>query len=130
MPKREKRVLVVDDNRDVLDLLSKIFEDSNIKSVLADDGESALKLIKTEDLMVMYIDITLPGMSGIDLVKKIRKDNPIAFIFAMTGHTEKFDVFDCRHFGFDDYFEKPFEAKEIIKSAKEAFRKLKRWEHE
>ena len=129
MTKTKKSVLVVDDNEEVLELLRAILEDSNYKVFCSSSAEDALELLDYEHINVMYVDIALPGMSGIDFCKKVRQDNPIAFVLAITGYVEKFDVFDCRHFGFDDYFEKPFTPKDITLAAKEAFRKLKRWEH-
>ncbi len=130
MAKAVKRILVVDDEEPVLELMDDILTDAKFSVARARDADEAFEILHEEHIQVMFVDLNLPGVTGIDICKKVREDNPIAFIYAITGHIETFDVFDCRHFGFDDYFEKPFHPKDIVRAARDAFRKLKRWKHE
>ena len=130
MAKTEKLVLVIDDEEPVLELMEDILTDAKFKVLKARNSEEAFEIMHTQDVQVMFVDLNLPEVTGIDICKQIREDNPIAFIYAVTGHVDTFDVFDCRHFGFDDFFEKPFQPKDIVRAARDAFRKLKRWKHE
>ena len=57
--------------------------------------------------MVMFLDIKLPGMSGIELCKKIRIENQIGIIHAITGYSNIYGLLECRAAGFDDFFVKP-----------------------
>jgi len=86
-----------------------------------------MDILTQNHIKVMFLDIQLPGMTGLELCKKIRANNRIAVIYAMTGYTNLFQLDECREAGFDDYFSKPFEIMDIVKAAKEAFEKLDRW---
>ncbi|MCP4723865.1 MAG: response regulator [bacterium] len=130
MAKVEKRVLIVDDEIPVLDLMEDILTEAKFSVARASNAEETYSILHEEHIQVMFVDLNLPDVTGIDICKQLREDNPIAFIYAITGHIDTFDVFDCRHFGFDDFFEKPFSPKDIVRAAKDAFRKLKRWNHD
>ena len=82
---------------------------------------------KQRNIYVMFFDIKLPGMTGVELCRQVRKDNHIALIFAMTGYGGLFEPSDCREAGFDDCFAKPIRVEMILKVAREAFEKLDRW---
>ena len=83
-----------------------------------------------EDFQVMFLDLNLPGMSGEDLCKQIRKEQPFAIIYAVTGYTSTFEKADCRKAGFDDHFSKPVELKSLYKAAEDAFEKIERWKEQ
>jgi len=124
----QKKVLVVDDEYMIRDLFEKAFKDAGYKILLADSAESAIDILKKESIMVMFLDLNLPGMSGIDLCKKIRKDNPLGIIYALTGHVDLFSILECRRAGFDDFFTKPADIKLILAAAEQAFEKIDRWQ--
>ncbi len=123
----EKTILIVDDEAPIRKLLSKAFSQSGFNVVTAENGESALELLSGKSVQVMFLDLRLPGMNGIDLCREIRKDNPIACIYAMTGYGSLFELSDARDAGFDDYFMKPIDISMFIKTAEEAFGKIDRW---
>jgi CheY-like chemotaxis protein len=75
----------------------------------------------------MFLDLKLPGMSGIDLCKQIRKENQIAIIHALTGYSNFFGLLECRSAGFDDFFTKPAGLPVLLKTAEHAFEKIERW---
>jgi DNA-binding response OmpR family regulator len=75
----------------------------------------------------MFLDLKLPGMNGIELCRRIRKNNPIACIYSMTGFSSLFELADCRDAGFDDYFLKPIDLSIFMKTAEDAFEKISRW---
>ena len=129
MAKTEKKVLVVDDDEGLLELLNNILTEANFTVFTALDSGRAFEILEAEVIEVIFLDLCLPGESGIDICIKIRKDNAIAIIYAVTAFTDTFDAFDCRYYGFDDIFKKPFNNKEIIGAAKDAFKKLKRWKY-
>jgi len=95
----------------------------------AESAESALKLLENEKIHVMFLDLNLPGMNGIDLCIKIRKNMPMAIIHAITGYASLFELSDCRDAGFDDYFTKPVSIKTVLKVTDDAFVKLNRWKN-
>ena len=62
-----------------------------------------------------------------DLCKRIRKNNPVAVMYALTGYTGLFGLLECRLAGFDDFFAKPAALEMLLTSAKIAFEKIERW---
>ena len=123
----EKRILVVDDEESIRKLLDKAFAKSGYSVVQAESAERALEILESHNIQVMFFDLKLPGMNGIDLCRTVRKANPIACIYAMTGYGSLFELSDCRDAGFDDYYLKPINLDVFINTAKEAFSKLERW---
>jgi len=91
-------------------------------------AEKAIEILARESIMVMFLDLNLPGMSGIDLCRKIRKENQIAVINALTGFSNIYGLLECRGAGFDDFFIKPITLKALFKAAEDAFDKIERWQ--
>jgi len=124
----EKKILVVDDEVLILDLLREVFQSAGYTVLTAESGEEALKILQHESIMVMFLDIKLPGISGIELCKKIRVENQICIIHAMTGYNNIYGLLECRAAGFDDFFIKPVRMNLLKKAAQDAFDKLERWD--
>ncbi len=120
----EKKILVLDDEEPIQKLLNKAFSKKGYIVRTAGNAEEALELLKDEEFKVMFFDLNLPGMSGMDLCKKIRKKFPTATIFAVTGYASLFELADCRKAGFDDYFTKPIDLERLYKATKYAFEKI------
>jgi len=124
----EKKVLVVDDEALIIDLLKEALSSAGYIVLTAGSAEEAMEILRRESIMVMLLDINLPGMNGFDLCKTIRKKNTIGIIFAMTGYSNFYGLLDCRTVGFDDFFVKPIKIDVLLKSVQEAFERLDRWE--
>jgi DNA-binding response OmpR family regulator len=123
----EKKILVVDDEVSILDMMKEVFDSAGYKVFTAESAEDALKILKGETVLVMFLDIRLPGMSGVELCKKIRIENQIGIIHAFTGFSNIYGLLECRAAGFDDFFVKPVKLDVLLKAAQEAFEKLERW---
>ena len=123
----EKVILIVDDEEQILNMLKELFGGEGYKVLAAGSAEEALDLLRQESAMVMFLDLKLPGMSGIDLCKRIRKENQIAVIHALTGYSNFFGLLECRAAGFDDFFTKPAALPLLLKAAEQAFEKIERW---
>jgi DNA-binding response OmpR family regulator len=123
----EKKILIVDDEEVIRNMLQEFLSKNGYEVRLAESAETALDILKRESLMVMFLDLKLPSISGIELCKKIRKDNDVGIIYAFTGYTDLFGLIDCRRAGFDDYFTKPVKLELILQAAQDAFAKLERW---
>ncbi len=124
---KEKKILVVDDEVQVRDSFKLVFDQAGYKTFLADSGEDALEVLDKNNIQVMYLDLNLSGMNGLELCRRIRKKQPMAIIYAVTGYTSLFELHDCREAGFDDYFTKPIGSPILTATAKDAFEKLERW---
>jgi len=124
---REKMILVVDDEVSILTMLKEIFSSEGYTVLTAESAEEALKILEEESIRVMFFDLRLPAMSGIDLCWKIREKNQISIIYAFTGYSTYYGLLECRAAGFDDFFVKPVETKLLLQAAEDAFEKLERW---
>jgi DNA-binding response OmpR family regulator len=122
-----KKILVVDDEKAIISLLKQAFSRAGFEVRPAESAEEALKVLEQNDIAVMFLDLNLPGMNGMDLCKRIKKDKPMAIVFAVTGYASLFELVDCREAGFDDYFKKPVDMKILIKAANDAFERIDRW---
>ena len=119
----EKKILVLDDEESIQKLLDKAFSKKGYVVRTSGNAEEALEILKDEKFKVMFFDLNLPGMSGLDLCKKIRKKYPAATIFAVTAYASIFELADCRKAGFDDYFTKPIDFERLYKATEYAFEK-------
>ena len=123
----DKKILVVDDEVSILAMLKETLTSAGYKVRTAKNADEALKILKTETIMVMFVDLRLPGMNGIDLCWKIREKDKISIVYALTGYSTFYGLLECRAAGFDDFFVKPVASKLILKAVKDAFEKLGRW---
>lgn len=123
-----QKILIVDDEKEIREVLNEVFSYHGYEPVCASDAEEALKQL-TPDIQVMFLDLKLPGkMNGIALGREIRKQNPSACIFAMTGYATLYELADCRAAGFDDYFTKPVKMELLLMATRQGFDKVKRWQ--
>jgi len=121
------RILIVDDEESVRELFSGVFTDEDYEVIQAENGQQALEILKGDDIDVIFLDLKLFGMNGIDLCRQIRETKPISMIFAVTGWAPLFEIEECREAGFDDYFEKPLDMDILLDVVDDAFKKLNRW---
>jgi len=122
-----KKVIVVDDEPDIREMLEALFQTEGYQVHVFEDGETALPQIQMAGPCVLFFDLKLPSMSGLDLCREVRTFNSIAIIYAMTGYTSLFELSDCREAGFDDFFVKPISSSLFLRATKQAFEKLDRW---
>lgn len=123
----ERKILVVDDEPPILKLLSQVFTRAGYKVLTAERASDALTILENENIPVMFFDLNMPEMNGIELCKKIKKQKPMTIIYAITGFASLFELSECREAGFEDYFKKPVNVSTLLKKAESAFEKVKRW---
>jgi len=123
----ERKILIVDDDISVRTLFEEIFHDAEYTVKTAESASRALEILSEENLDVIFLDLKLFGMNGIDLCRQIRTTRPISIIYAITGWATLFDIEECREAGFDDYFTKPITLDTLFKAVDDAFEKLERW---
>lgn len=119
-----RKILVVDDEPDLREILRAFFEEFGFSVTAAPSGEEALHLLEQEAIPVMFLDLNLPGMDGLDLCRRIRQGHPQACIFALTGYHKLFTPQAAQEVGFDDYFTKPVDLHLLHNVALAAFEKV------
>jgi len=123
----KKKILIVDDESSIRDLFHDFFSDAGYGVSQATNAEEALRTLEEEQIMVMFLDLKLFGMDGIQLCRRIRSKNHIAIIYAITGWAGLFEIEECREAGFDDFFTKPIKLDLMLDAVEDAFKKLDRW---
>ena len=103
------RILIVDDELDVCNILKDYFVFKGYDVHLAHDGESAVNLVREIKPHVIMLDILMPGMGGMEALREIRKINTTAGIIMVTAITDEETLRKARELGADDYIIKPFD---------------------
>ena len=122
---KEKKILVVDDEEVIRDTFQQAFNKAGYMVCSVKSGEEALEILGDEDSDVIFLDLNLPDISGIELCRQIRCVKPNACILAITGYATHFDIAECYQAGFDDYLEKPVGLDLLQTSAFKAFKQVK-----
>ena len=123
----DKKILVVDDEKAITNLLKQAFSRAGYDVRTAESAENALDILENENIHVMFFDLNLPQMNGIELCKVVKKNMPMTVIYAITGYASLFELADCREAGFEDYFKKPVNISTLLEKAASAFEKIDRW---
>ena len=123
----EKTILIVDDAAPVRQLLASALSKRGYSVTTAENAQVALEKLQENYFHVMFIDLHMPDMSGVELCEKIRRNYPLAFMYAMTAYVSIFALTECREAGFDDYFVKPVNIELFDSASQEAFEKIQRW---
>jgi len=116
------KILIVDDDTNISNLLRLYLEKENFTCIIADDGEAAVELFKTEKPDLILLDIMLPKLDGWQVCREIRKTSDCPIIM-LTAKSETFDKVLGLELGADDYIVKPFETKEVIARVRAVLRR-------
>ncbi|MDR1564947.1 MAG: response regulator transcription factor [Oscillospiraceae bacterium] len=117
-----KKIMIVDDDQNICELLRIYVEKEDFQTVLAHDGKKALELFKAENPDLILLDIMLPELDGWQICREIRKSSSVPIIM-LTAKGEAFDKVLGLELGADDYVVKPFDAKEIVARIKAVLRR-------
>ncbi|MBN1830235.1 MAG: response regulator transcription factor [Deltaproteobacteria bacterium] len=109
-------ILVVDDERDIVDLVSYNLEKEGYLVLQAFDGEEAIRLAKTKKPDLVILDLMLPGIQGMEVARILRKNGTTALtpIIMLTAKTDEIDRVLGLEVGADDYISKPFSVRELL----------------
>jgi CheY-like chemotaxis protein len=107
-------VLVVDDEPIVLELFSRLLRDKGLPVKTAATADDALRLVDDEEFACVLADKNLPGMDGIDLVRKVRRAQPHCACIIMTGYASMESAVEALRLGAVDYLLKPFEDLDLV----------------
>ncbi len=118
------KLLLVDDERTFAKTLSERLSLRDIGSVVAYDGESALNLIQEEEPEVMILDLKMPGIDGIEVLRRVKQTNPHIEVIILTGHGTEADRQRCMELGAFAYLEKPVDVNVLSETIKKANEKI------
>ena len=123
--RRPLKILIVDDEKDIVDLVAYNLEKEGYETLKALDGEKALQLVRTKTPDLVVLDLMLPGIQGLEVCKRIRKVPETAAIpiIMLTAKGEEIDKVLGLEIGADDYITKPFSVKELLARVKAVLRR-------
>ncbi len=119
-----KKVLVIEDDKAISDLIEIHLIDLNCQITKAFDGENGLKLALENNFDLIVLDLMLPKLDGLEICKEVRKQEIYTPILMLTAKSEEFDKVLGLEFGADDYLTKPFGVREFIARVKAIFRRI------
>jgi len=133
----EERILVVDDEKDICDILQFNLENEGYKVDLANSGEEALSIL-TDKHDLIILDVMMGGMSGFKMAERLRKEGKSVPIIFLTAKNTENDMLTGFSLGGDDYVSKPFSVKELIARVKSVLKRVRLnkketqtlWQHE
>ena len=121
-------ILIVEDDREIRDLLVHYLRKEGFRPVTARDGEEGLAMARSEKPDLVLLDILLPKMDGLELLRKIRADREIARtpVAMLTAKGDETDRIVGLELGADDYIPKPFSPREVVARIKAIFRRSRK----
>jgi len=118
------KVLLVDDEREFVETLSERLIMRDMGSAIAYDGESALDLIEQDEPEVMILDLKMPGIDGIEVLRRVKATRPDIEIIILTGHGSEADRKVCMELGAFAYLQKPVDIDVLSETLKQANDKI------
>ena len=118
------KILLVDDEERLLSTTKKLFEKIGIEALTATSGREALDILSDSAVDVIFLDIKMPGMDGMETLQRIKKDYPLSEVIILTGHATMETAVEGLKLGALDYLIKPVSMKDFLGKAEEAFEKV------
>ena len=121
-------VLIVDDEQDVADTIRRRLRVENVVAETCQDPREAIERMRQHLYPIAVCDIKMPGMDGIELLRRLKQVNPLCNVIMMTGYSSMANVIDCLGSGAVDYFVKPFQdIASLVEAVNEARSRVARW---
>ena len=119
------RVLLVDDEREFVQTLSERLQMRDVGSAVAYDGESDLQMVKDDEPDVMILDLKMPGIDGIEVLRRVKETNPHIEVIILTGHGSDEDCETCMKLGAFAYLQKPVDIDALSETLRRANEKAR-----
>jgi DNA-binding response OmpR family regulator len=119
------KVLLVDDEEEFVSTLSERLQLRNITTLVATDGEEALQIIDTDKPPVVVLDVLMPGMGGLDVLRQIKRSYPHIQVIILTGRGSTKEGIKGMRLGAFDYLMKPVKIEMLMQKMNEAFQAAK-----
>jgi len=116
------KILLVDDEKEFVETLSERIRMRDHKSDVALNGEEALKHMDDDLPDVVVLDLKMPGIDGMEVLRRIRKAYPDVQVIMLTGHGSDKDEKEARKLGAFEYLQKPVEIETLMKKIKKAYK--------
>ena len=119
-----KNILIIDDEVSICDILSTILEDEEYKIFVANSAEDGLEILKKENIALIFLDLWLPGMGGMELLKIIKSEISSPYVIIISGHANVDIAVQAIKNGAFDCIEKPLDLNRILSLSDKAVKKF------
>jgi two-component system, OmpR family, response regulator CpxR len=119
------KVLLVDDEREFVQTLSERLQMRDFSSAVVYGGEEALSVIDEDEPEVMVLDLKMPGLDGLEVLRRVKRDHPHVEVIVLTGHGSKEVEQSCLEMGACAYLEKPVDIDTLTRTMNEAYRRVR-----
>jgi CheY-like chemotaxis protein len=119
------KILLVDDEREFVQTLSERLLMRDLGSAVAYDGESALEVVREDEPDVMILDLKMPGIDGIEVLRRVKESQPEIEVIILTGHGSEADRNTCMGLGAFAYLQKPVDVEELSATIRRANEKIR-----
>jgi len=109
----KQKVLIVDDDNAVRSTELAMLKYFGLPAEEAENGHQALRMMDDDPFEIMLLDMKMPGMSGIEVLRSIQKSHPRTLVFMVTGFPSIEDAIECMKLGAMDYLVKPFQMEDM-----------------
>jgi len=117
----EIKLLLVDDDEDFVRTLAERLEMRDLNSEIAEDGEKALEYIRNVEPDVMVLDLKMPGIDGIEVLRQVKNMFPNIQVIIYTGYATDLDEAEARNLGIFDFLKKPVDIEVLVERIKAAY---------
>jgi len=117
------KILIVDDEPSITNLVSAYLKPEGYQVFIASDGDAGLKAARSFKPDLIVLDVMLPGMDGIEMLSRLRRESDV-YVIMLTAKTEETDKIVGLSVGADDYVTKPFSPRELVARVKAALRRI------
>ncbi len=119
---KEFKVLMVDDEEDFVTTLAERMEMRDMRPDIALNGEQALQSVEEDVPDVMVLDLKMPGIDGMEVLRRVRKAYPAVQVVILTGHGSEVDEAEAKRLGAFAYLQKPVDMEKLVRTLKDAYK--------
>ncbi|MBT3261326.1 response regulator [bacterium] len=111
---KNKTILIVDDDKSVISIFDFVLKGTGYQTITAQNGLECLDILQSKAVDLIFLDVKMPGMTGIDIFKEIQKKHPSQLVVLMTGYSEDELVKEAFTLGAYGIIYKPFDMEEVL----------------
>ena len=120
MAVNKTKILVIDDEKDLCFLFKKILTPEGYTVLTAQNGYDGIKINQKSDPNIILLDLKMPGINGIETLRRIRKKDPDVIVIIITGYGDAETIREAEDLNVYEYMSKPFNNETVLKTIKEA----------
>ena len=121
----KRNILIIDDEEDILTTCQSILEDEGYDVYIAKNSEESEEILKSKNINLVFLDVWLPNVDGLDILANIKKDYPEVSVIMMSGHAGVETAVRATKMGAYDFLEKPINISKLLSSCDEVLKNTK-----